>query len=1310
MKNPEQSPISASNLDVRETKEYVMDKEMAAEAEKSFPIVGIGASTGDRRPSSPFSSGMLADVADLRKQAEALARENTPQSPEQLVPLSPEATRQMLNELRVHQIELEMQNENLRLAQVELDATKALYFDLYNLAPVGYVTVSEKGLIMDANITVASLLGIAPSEVVKKPISQFVFKEDQDIYFLHSKELFETQTRQACELRMVKTDGTIFWVRMEATVAHNSDDTPICRAVISDITERKQAEAVQQRARASENLRQCLIALNNCADFDSALACLVRQVVDSGNADCAALYLIEGQDAVLRHQIGFTPDFVEQVARRPLSTGYIKASLENPHEIINVIGQFQEQRQLCEAYGLRHVYCMALMAGEQPFGFLNVGSRCVEPPNASDIELIRILALETGSAFLRLRVEARLMRVNAEQRIILDTTPMGIIHVKDRKVQWANPAFSRILGYTDEESVGLDTASFYANREEYERVGVAGYEQLSQGKSYSVEIQLKRKDGSLLWASMAGSSMAPQKQSEGSIWTLLDVTERKLMLEAIKDSEILHRSILATMTEGVVVQMADGIITDCNLNAERLSGFRRDEIKGHTSVDPHWQAVRADGSPFPGEDHPSMVSLRTGQACHDVLMGLKQADGSTRWLNVNSEPMISDGKTRPYAVVISFSDITERKQIMEQLRETSDKLLEAQRIAHLGSYVFDARTGMFTSTEVLDELFGIVDPGFTKDVAGWLEIVHPEDRAEMQRYLNDEVLKGQSAFDRDYRIVRHNDHQERWVHGLGKVVFDDHGQPIQMIGTIQDITEHKQAEDALSESRELLSLFMRHSPIYAFIKDATPTESRVLLASENFHQMLGPQGVNIQGRTMADLYPPDLAAQIAADDRTVIANGQVMSLEEDFNGRNYNTIKYPIVKGGKTLVAGYIIDITERKQLEAQQKKLEFQNRQLQKSESLGRMAGAIAHHFNNQLQVVMMNLQLAMQTLPRNAEPVEKLTEAMHSARKAAEVSTLMLTYLGQTAAKHEPLDLCETCQRHMPMLRTVMPQSVTLKTDLASPGPVINANANQIQQILTNLLTNAWESMSETRGGVRLTVKTVAAMDIPTVNRFPIDCQVQDQAYACLEVADAGCGIASKDIEKVFDPFFSTKFTGRGLGLSVVLGIVRAHGGVVTVESQLGQASIFRVFLPLSSEAIPKKPAHVAQIPKTAGGAVLVVDDEPSLRKAVTLVLKRSGFTVFEAKDGVEAMEMFQKHQDEIGCVLCDLTMPRMNGWETLTALRKLVPDISVILSSGYSEAQAMDGEHPELPQAFLSKPYEWTALRDTIVRFMRSPKASS
>ncbi len=179
-------------------------------------------------------------------------------------------------------------------------------------------------------------------------------------------------------------------------------------------------------------------------------------------------------------------------------------------------------------------------------------------------------------------------------------------------------------------------------------------------------------------------------------------------------------------------------------------------------------------------------------------------------------------------------------------------------------------------------------------------------------------------------------------------------------------------------------------------------------------------------------------------------------------------------------------------------------------------MAGAIAHHFNNQLQAVMMNLQLAMDDLPQNLRSVEDLTDAMQSAHKAAEVSTLMLTYLGQTAARREPLDLSEVCQHHLPMLRAAMPQSVSLESRLAAPGPVIDANANQIQQILTNLLTNAWEAADETWGAVHLTVKTIAVEDIPNINRYPIDCQTQGSAYACLKVADEGCGIADKDIEK--------------------------------------------------------------------------------------------------------------------------------------------------------------------------------------------------
>ncbi len=416
---------------------------------------------------------------------------------------------------------------------------------------------------------------------------------------------------------------------------------------------------------------------------------------------------------------------------------------------------------------------------------------------------------------------------------------------------------------------------------------------------------------------------------------------------------------------------------------------------------------------------------------------------------------------------------------------------------------------------------------------------------------------------------------------------------------------------------------------------------------------------------------------------------------------------------GATVWRVVVSDITERKLEEEEKAKLEAQNRQLQKAEGLARMAGAIAHHFNNHLTAVTGNLELAIGDLSRGALSAEKLTNALRAARDAAEVSKLMLTYLGQTHAQHEPLDLSEVCRRSVPLLRAAMPKDMVLDTDLPSPGPAISANANQLQQVLTNLVTNAWEAGVDGRGVVRVKVKTVLpGGGIPASHRFPIDWRPHDTvSYACMEVVDAGSGIADKDIEKLFDPFFSSKFAGRGLGLSVVLGIVRAHVGAVTVETAPGRGSTFRVFLPVLAERVIRQPDPAAQSPEIDwSGTVLLVDDEPMVRKVCESALMRLGFAVLLAKDGVEAVEILREHRDEIRCVLCDLTMPRMNGWETLVALRKLAPTLPVILASGYDEAHVMAGDHPELPQAFLSKPYRIQELRDAIVRALAHGKKLS
>jgi len=401
---------------------------------------------------------------------------------------------------------------------------------------------------------------------------------------------------------------------------------------------------------------------------------------------------------------------------------------------------------------------------------------------------------------------------------------------------------------------------------------------------------------------------------------------------------------------------------------------------------------------------------------------------------------------------------------------------------------------------------------------------------------------------------------------------------------------------------------------------------------------------------------------------------------------------------GAAICRVVVSDIGERKRAEVEKAKLEIQDQQLQKAESLGRMAGAIAHRFNNYLMAVMGNLELGMGDQSLDTRSFQNLTHAMEAARQAAHLSTQMLAYLGQALGRQEPLDLSNLCRRGLPALRTTMPKDVALEMNSPAPVLVVSANASQIREVLTNLVTNAWESCAA-QGTVRLTLKTVTAADIPAAHRFPIGWQPHGDAYACLEVMDNGCGIAEKDLEKLFDPFFSTKLGGRGLGLPVVLGIVRAHSGAITADSEPGRGSVFQVFLPLSAEAPRARPKLQIVSRSMGGGTVLIVEDEKMIRSVIETMLLGLGFSALHAEDGVAALEVFWQHKDEIRCVLCDLTMPRMNGWETLAALRKLAPGLPVILASGYDEAHAMAGDHPELPQAFLGKPYRLKALREAL-----------
>jgi PAS domain S-box-containing protein len=529
---------------------------------------------------------------------------------------------------------------------------------------------------------------------------------------------------------------------------------------------------------------------------------------------------------------------------------------------------------------------------------------------------------------------------------------------------------------------------------------------------------------------------------------------------------------------------------------------------------------------------------------------------------------------------------------------------------------------------------------------------------------------------------------------------------VMLYSIVHDITTRKQAEEIQRESNARLHTILNSTAAVIYIADMQTYE--LLFVNDYGLKIFGN---DIVGRKCwKALQALDGPCPFCTNDKLLTPDGRPSGMyrwefENTVDQRWYDITDRAIQwTDGRMVRMEIAIDITERKRAEETRLNLERQLMQEQKFESLGRMAGAIAHHYNNLLGAVMGNLEIAMADLPDTTDAAGNLAEAMRAARRTSEIGKLMLAYLGQTDARRELLDLAELCRQCLPDLRSGMPEHIDMEPVLPEPGPVVSANAAQIVQIVDNLVINAREAMSDRSGLISLVVRTVSPTVIPD-HHFPTEFQPGTVDYACLEVRDAGTGITEIDIDKIFDPFFSTKFTGRGLGLPVVLGAVKAHGGCVTVESDPDLGSIFRIFLPLSAEPVPQlKPQGAETTVTFEGVTVLVVEDEPIVSDLAAAILTRMGMTVLKAKDGLEAVEVFRQHKGSICCVLCDLTMPRMDGWETLAALRQLAPGLPFILASGYDQSQVMIGEHAEWPQVFLCKPYKIAQLKNALVKAMK------
>lgn len=491
------------------------------------------------------------------------------------------------------------------------------------------------------------------------------------------------------------------------------------------------------------------------------------------------------------------------------------------------------------------------------------------------------------------------------------------------------------------------------------------------------------------------------------------------------------------------------------------------------------------------------------------------------------------------------------------------------------------------------------------------------------------------------------------------------------------------------------------------------TELRFAKVNRRMAEMDGAPVNNHLGRA-ADVVIPHVGRSVAHMCREVLLTGQARAnveliLEENERElpAGHRTIWlmscFPLFADSGQVKGVQVVaqDISDLKEAQASQRQLELQVQRAQKLESLGVLAGGIAHDFNNLLTGILGNASLVLDERgldPRARTLLQRIEDA---AKRAAELTRQMLAYAGQGALEARLIDVSALIREATTLLRA----SVTKRADLVVDCPEglahIVGDAAQLRQVVMNLVINASESLGEFGG--HITIRTGMR------NLKPEDlagCVLSDEPwpgdYVFIEISDSGCGIDEEELGRIFDPFYSTKFTGRGLGLAVVAGIIRRHRGALQVESQVGEGSVFRIFLPTAGKTdVGEVPASATGVAMDAEGAVLIIDDEEAVRSAASEMIQDLGFEVLCACDGDEGEEMFRAHRARIRAVLLDLTMPGRSGTDTYYALKQLNGGVTVIVSSGFAEEHVRSQFEPGERLWFLQKPYTFAALS----RFIRA-----